>query len=122
MAYSVPDQWSRGDIPTAAKMNKYSDSLNAINSLATYTGGSVAVYAYNTDPEEIARDFQHVHRWLHYEGSGDIVDTTGVGDSVSLSTEGSTVGVYDLDSVSWLYYGAYYRIEGIDWAAEDWEP
>jgi hypothetical protein len=100
-------------------MNKYSDSLNAIYALSDYTGGSVAVAAF-TDADDF--DLQHVHRWLHYNGSGTITDLANPLNTVSLSdpTDGNP-GVYDLDSISWLYYGAYYHIDGPDWVAEDWE-
>jgi hypothetical protein len=104
MAYDVPRQWVRGDAVTAARMNKYSDSLNAIEVLSEFVGGSrMAMYPQVSGT---LFSFQHVHRWLHFNGTGEIVDP----------------GVYDLDKVSWLYYGGYYRVEGSDWAFEDFEP
>jgi hypothetical protein len=121
MAYDVPRQWVRGDAVTAARMNKYSDSLNAIEVLSEFVGGSrMAMYPQVSGT---LFSFQHVHRWLHYNGTGEIVDASNILNTVSLSdpSDGNP-GVYDLDKVSWLYYGGYYRVEGSDWAFEDFEP
>lgn len=121
MAYAQPVQWTRGDAVTAAKMQKYSDSLNAINALAAYTGGSVAVFAPGVSGTIFT--YQHAQRWLHYNGSGQIIDVNNDDNVVSLSDPADADwAVYDLDSIAWLYYGGYFRVEGVDWVAEDWEP
>lgn len=120
MAYEVPHQWSRGDAVTAARMNAYSNGQEEINSLAAYVGGSVAV-PYDTDFDNFF--LQHVHRWLHYDGNGTITNPNDTTQTVSLSEgENGTPAVYDLNTISWLYYGAYYIVDGPDWVAEDWEP
>lgn len=120
MAYTVPHQWTRGDAVTAARLNLYRDALNEINSLAQYVGGSVAV-PYDTDFDNF--ELQHVHRWLHYDGNGTIINVNDATQTVGLSEgDNNQPAVYDLDSVGWLHYGGYYIVDGCDWCAEDYEP
>lgn len=120
MAYSVPDQWEHADVPTAAKMNKYSDSLNAINSWqGLYVG--FAIPKSNSETLYII----HKWRWLWYMstsgGTATIVDPSGVNDDVTLADATSAMTVYDLSNVSWLVQGAAYKLTGFDYVSEDYE-
>lgn len=119
MAYEVPHQWSRGDAVTAARMQAYSNGLNEIYALSDYS--SSGIIPYDTDFDNFY--FQHVHRWLHYDGNGTIIDANDSTNTVSLS-EGANnePAVYDLNSISWLFYGGFYIVDGCDWCVEDYEP
>lgn len=126
MAYSAPPTFAHGDYPTAANMTKLSDGLTAIYS-AINSGKSVTFlvkskdttlsYFSDSSPFYVA---VHVHRWLFYTGEGTLTNIAQT-ETTSLSDSGGT-NVYDLDSVSWLTYGMAYRITGVDFALEDWEP
>lgn len=71
-------------------------------------------------PEKIGHIIKHRARWLHYAGGkADIIWSNqrhGLDDP-----GGTSVGVFDLDSLSWLPLGADYRVVGdLDWACEDY--
>ncbi len=126
MAYSKPDQWSHGDIPDAAAMNKYSDSLNAINAKTGVIGNQAQLWSYeNFDAVNFANsDYYNVHqyRWLVYRGDGEIVDPSGAGDTVAVSGDGASILTYDLDEVSWLTQGKIYQLKDFVFCLEDNTP
>lgn len=53
--------------------------------------------------------------------NGEIVDPTGINTTVSVSEDESGYGVYDLESIGWLAYGALYKVTGVSVCCEDWE-
>lgn len=122
MAYAVPEQWSHGEYPTAAKINKYKDGLDAIYAaLGTYQFnpavarrlGSVQGYY-----------FLHRHRWLIYRadpGAGRIEDPAGVGETITLTATGGNWGSYDLSQVKWLTPGKLYQVQAVVACLEDYE-
>lgn len=114
MAYSKPEQWTHGDIPNAAKMNKYSDSLTYLHGLQTV----ILNWPCERAPGSENWYMQHRYRWLAYDDNGAIEDPSGIGETVSLSDPGSGVYFYDLDAIDWLTPGAIYRLTGFDWVIE----
>lgn len=117
MAYSVPERWAHGDYPTAAKLNKYKDALDAAHDLAGDVLLNYPVFGNaNTDKGYY---FVHTFRWLHYAGDGEIVDPTGAGETVTITGDGVTALVYDLTTVTWLYEGKLYEVKDVTWAMED---
>ena len=120
MAYSAPAQWAHGDEPCAADMNKYSSSLAAIYAVyGDYPRNYAIPYSLFGDTQEFW--IVHSARWLLFKSSGDIMDPTGVEASVSLSA-GDGYTFYDLDNVTWLTYGARYKVIGCTVALETDTP
>lgn len=120
MSYTPPQQWSHGDYPTADKLNKYKDGLDAIHE---------AVGDYPINPAVARRldtvqgyYFLHRWRWLVYRGAGTIEDPIGAEDAVNLS-EAEDMGwtSYDLDNVDWLIPGRLYQVQGVIACMEDYE-
>jgi hypothetical protein len=61
----------------------------------------------------------HTYRYLAYGSTGEIVDPSGIGDTVSITDPPTgQIGYYDLEGISWLTYGMPYRVQGITWARE----
>ena len=117
MAYQVPPRWNHGDITVAAaRMNKYSDALNAIYAVRGDVSVSIATLAGQSEAV-----FTNIHRerYLYFISDGSIDDPAGIGDSVSISEVAGTFTAYDLDTVSWLQYGDLYEVSGVSWCAED---
>lgn len=112
MAYQVPPQWSHGDQPTAALMQKYSDALNSLYTAIGTVGYNPATpFSQYEDTQEYT--LAHSQRWLIYLSTGVIEDPAGVNDDVPLSNVGTgTINSYDLDQVPWLAYGQDYRVIG----------
>ena len=127
MAYSVPKQWSHGDIPTAADFNRYSDGCNDIVGRIGSVTVAFCVPEANrllVATEEVLGDtFACVHRarYLHYRGTGNLTNLDSSKSSALSAPDGGGVGVYDLDSVSWLAYGQLYFVTGVDFCVEDAE-
>lgn len=134
MAYTAPPQWAHGDIPTAANMQKYSDGLNAIYTAINgkkhirasrlrqwLTRSSDTHHLGVTDALSYLLNV-HQWRWLLYQGAGTLSNVAG-SETTSLpdTTNGGT-NTFDLDSVDWLNYGMIYRVNGVNFALEDWEP
>lgn len=121
MAYSAPPQNVHGDYPTAANLTKYSDGLTAIYNAVS---GKSAVWCARTKESGTdANSFYtlvHVFRWLFYTGEGTLTNVAQ-NETTSLPDGGST-NIFDLNTVDWLTYGMPYRITGVDFALEDWEP
>lgn len=122
MAYSVPEQWEHGEYPTAAKMNKYKDGLDAIYAnLGDYVVNPAV--ARRIDPVQ-GYYFLHRHRWLVYRAdpdAGRIEDPAGVGETVTLTATGSNWASYDLGQVDWLIPGKLYQVQSVVACLEDYE-
>ena len=122
MSYSAPDHWQHGDEPTAAAMNKYSDSLEALHAIL---GDAARHYLVpqNFDVEEPSLDhgFYGVHRlrWLIYRGDGELVDPSGAGATITLSGNGAAWIAYDLDGVEWMTPGRLYQLKDVIVAFEN---
>lgn len=116
MAYQVPPQWAHGDVPTGALMQKYSDALNAIKAQTDQSRWNAA---FSANVSEGVWTFVHVHRYLLYYSTGQIIDPDDDTNSVSLSDAGGWEH-YDLQSVPWIYPGKLYIVEGVSGCAEVW--
>jgi len=118
--YVAPNQWSRGDVPTAALMNQYSTGLTATHEVT----GDIAVNpVIQHGVSEGVFYIAHTHRYLFFRSQGQIEDPNGVEDSVSLSEQKSgAVTRYDMDDIGWLNYGMIYRVTGCSMCMEDSAP
>lgn len=107
--------WVHGETPTAAEINKYGATLDAAHDAL----GDVALnFPTLADVSSAVFVLPHRHRYLWFRSTGAIEDMSGSGDSVSISDENNAPTKYDLNSVSWLYYGLVYRVVGVSWALE----
>lgn len=119
-AYFVPPRWAHGDTDvTSAEMQKYSNSICAIAAIA---GSAKLQWAVIAGQSEATFTVIHKARWLFFQSTGEIVDPSGVGESVSISEVDGTFTRYDLDTVDWLAYGQLYQVTGVSWCMEDSEP
>lgn len=131
MAYAVPKQWAHGDTVSHTNMQKYSDSLNAIYALCGDAPVNPAVlWSYEhfdaTNFEGSFYTFVHRHRYLWFKSTGAIVDPVREADPAGVAGEDDTgltenqtnYGIYDLESISWLTYGALYYVTGTSAAWE----
>ena len=114
--------WAHGDYPTAAQMNEYKTVLDAAK--AALNAGSPALPMQVAAEHASSGEFWvwHCYRYLHYGSNGVLVDQDGVYPDVSLSEDDNQLGVLDLDSLGWLQYGRVYKVTGVTWCQEDWEP
>ena len=64
MAYVAPPQWQHGDIPTAALMNRYRDSLNALKAVFDETPQNVAAPVYEGADEDEAEADDYALAWM----------------------------------------------------------
>jgi hypothetical protein len=119
MAYAVPEQWTQGEYPTAAKINKYKDALDATYALLGDYGVNPAVSRRIGTVQGFY--FVHRNRWLTYRDAGTLQDPGGVGEDVSLPNTGNWVS-YDLAQVEWLLPGKLYQVEGVLACWEDVDP
>lgn len=115
---SLPkNTWKQGDYPTAAEINKYGTTLDAAHDAL----GDVAIN-WPTLANVSSGQFIMPHRcrYLWFQSNGTIEDISGGGgETVSISEDaGGAPTRYDLDSVSWLYYGLIYRVSGVSWCME----
>ena len=124
MAYVAPPQWQHGDIPTAALMNRYRDSLNALKAVFDETPQDVAAPVYEgADEDEAEWQLVHINRYLIYGDEATVRDPTNEENTASLPKPAAgTKGVYDLDTVNWLTYGMTYTAKGCAWVIEAGEP
>lgn len=109
----------------ADELNKFSTALQEIYDARVPFNVSYAVRVIT--PGEHADDIQftfvHRFRYLHFYGSGKLVDPSGIGDDVSFQPiEDMDRGILDLDSVDWLIYGARYHVQFCAAAMEDQDP
>lgn len=126
MSFANTGRVEEGDLVTITILNQIKDNINAAYAaLGTdaYNWGAPVnpEHAYDGELklEGSLLSFWHRFRWLAYGSAGVLVDPSGDGDSVSLSDpEAGSLGFYDLESISWLAYGMYYRVEGVTWAQE----
>lgn len=116
------------DYPSAATLNALSTALASIilqvgdepiSHAVPYRRELVGVSGY-VDGNSFA--MHHVHRYLHYKGTGTLTDMDRVQDEVTLSENLDGRGRLDLSAVLWLYPGAPYRVEGVEVCMEDDEP
>lgn len=130
MAYAVPKQWAHGETVSHTNMQKYSDGLNAIHAK---TGDAAYNYAilWPYDNYDVVYDnsfyvFVHKKRYLWFRSTGELVDPVrhadpaGLAgeDDIGLSETGTDYGIYDLESIDWLVYGALYYVTGVTVAME----
>lgn len=118
-SYAAPQQWARGDSVSAANLNKYKGALDAARGLLGDERFVWAVRQNNT--EDRGYFFNNTWRWLHYIGTGNIVDAADVGEDVTLTGDGLTVQTYDLQGVDWLTPGMLYEVKDVMFAVEDYE-
>lgn len=118
MAYQVPKQWSHGDEVCASELQKYSDSLNYLNSITSTAGRN---YATAFSQYDDTQEFWLVHSWpfLIYVSTGVLSDPSGLNEDISLSVGDGTFNSYDLDAIPWLNYGDLYKIVGCSVCMED---
>ncbi len=125
MAYQVPPAWSHGDVPTAAKMNTYSNGQSATKALLDVSDKNVTSPVFDGDEDDAIWVFTHLNRYLIYDDECDVYEYGGISNSNRTSLteppEGE-IGIYDLDAIGWLTYGMRYVVEGTAWAIEDYEP
>ena len=114
--------WAHGDYPTAAQMNEYKTVLDAAK--AALNAGSPALPMQVAAEHASSGEFWvwHAYRYLHYGSNGALVDQDGVYPDVSLSEDENELGCLDLQSLGWLAYGRVYKVTGVTWCQEDWEP
>ena len=129
--YQAPKIWSHGEFPTAAELNKYSNSLGYLYD--RIGGGSIqpailynrSLQTTNTnDSNESGFHFFHKYRWFHYLNStsgAEITDPAGVGDDVSLGDSGEWTTL-DLETVDWMTPGKIYYVKFVTCCAEDSTP
>ena len=108
--------------PTAAQLNAIGSSQTALD--AVYPGVASVVPAEEFGSAGSAYGFVHIHRWLLYNSTGELVDPTGVNDPSALSDpdDPSTIGILDLNTIDWLTVGVFYRVTGVAVAWEQAEP
>jgi hypothetical protein len=117
--YSAPPTWDRGDTVSHTNMNLYKTGLDACRSQMGDEQWTVPIRLNNT--QDRGYSLYHRQRWLHYVGDGEIVDASGVGDTVQISGDSTNVQVYDLLSVDWLAEGSLYEVKDCLFACEDYE-
>lgn len=115
MSYTAPPTFAHGDYPTASDLNILSDDLDAIHDI---TGDAAINFATLASVSSAVFTFVHAHRYLYFGSNGAIVDPSGVGDDVSISEENGATTKYDLDQISWLFYGQIYQVTGVSWCIE----
>lgn len=108
--------WVQGDYPTAAEINKYGTTLDTAHTAL----GDVAInWPTLANVSSGVFMFAHIKRYLWFQSNGSIVDMSGGGETVSISEDSSGAPTkYDLNSVSWLYYGLIYKVTGVSWCME----
>lgn len=112
MAYTIPDTFTHGDIPTHLQFNAIKDALDYLYSVIVASD----FFAVPATSEAIFV-MQHTQRWLYFSSTGTYASLDG-GNSFSLS-ENADQPYYDLNSVSWLAFGDIVRISGVSWCVED---
>lgn len=118
MAYEIPPRYVHGDKPTAAQVNKWKASLDAIHAKA---GDRAINTPCGIDEAATRIYFVHRFRYLHFlADAGEITDPAAVGDPVAIASDGG-FSVYDLEGVGWLQYGALYYIDECNAAIEYWQ-
>lgn len=108
--------------PTAAQLNAIGDDQVALD--AIYPGVQTQQLAEESTVSGTAWGFVRVHRWLLYNSTGELVDASGDNDATALPDpdDPSEIGVLDLDTVTWLAPGMFYRVTGCAVAWEQATP
>lgn len=121
MPYSVPPTWAHGDEVTAAKLQKYSDSIAFL--YAAYNGKNrhFAVTQLGNNSAQIYYFVVHRFKWLWFRGEGRMAIFGAPEIGADLSSGSAWVTKLDLDSFSsWLHYGNRYLITGVTFAFESY--
>lgn len=112
---ALKNDHKHGDYPLASTINSINDALDDAHDKM---GDSARVYTVSIESSSIYTFF-HKHKYLWFQSNGTIEDISGGGgESVSISEENGQPTKYNLDSVSWLYYGLIYRVTGVSWCME----
>lgn len=105
-----------GDTVTNTQWNNLRTAIESAYTTLGVTAINPAgeVSAEKNGYEDSAISMFHRFRWLAYTSTGILRDPSGLGADVAL-TDGDAAGAnfYDLESVSWLTYGMYYKVIGI---------
>ena len=109
MPFTEPKTFIHGEYPLASDLNKLSDNDTYYD---TIINPDIFGARYGS-----RITYSHTYRFLLFEGSGTIVDFSGVGDTVSISDDGSPT-LYDLDQISWMVYGKIFQAVNLDWSME----
>lgn len=126
MAYSTPKQWIHGELVIAGEMEKYNDSIDALNTAFASFGAPTAGYSLQnvagTDIADGRWYFIHTHRYLWYKGKGFIThpDDGTIQMSLSETATDTTWERFDLSTVDWIYPGLLYEVTEVDGAMELW--
>jgi hypothetical protein len=120
MAYVIPERWTQGEIPTAAKLTTFKDALDDVYAQTGSKLYNVATLVNLTTARSRGYFFVHQQRYLHYLESIELVDPTGANASVTVAGS-SSWAVYDLQSVGWIYLGKLYEVKDGLAAFEDEE-
>lgn len=112
---SLKNDFVQGDYLTAAQLNAIDTALDAAHDAL----GDVALnFPTLADVSSAVFTMPHMKRYLWFRSTGAIVDPAGIGETVSISDENNAPTKYDLNSVSWLYYGMIYHVTGVAWCLE----
>lgn len=123
MSYSAPPRWAHGNTVSAASMQVYSDDITALYAALGGSGRNHALlwsYSNFNGTKFADSGFILVHRYqtLIYRGDGELVDPSGVGDTVNLEGDGTNLVYADLAAVDWLTPGKLYQVKDVVWAVE----
>lgn len=122
-------QWSHGDIALHTDFEAYSVNLALLyTDTDAFNRQPCVLLLTNTSPEPggpFTFAFRgaywrivHVNRFLHYKGTGAIVDPAGIEEDVTLIAGSSGYGSINLDAVGWLLYGQPYYVEACEGCIE----
>jgi hypothetical protein len=124
MSFTPTERVDQGDVVSSTTFQDIKDNIYAIYDMIGTEDINVAA-AYNPEhgihylqTEDSFLTIFHTYQYLVFGSSGQVVDPSGIGASVSLSDPDSGYGILELESVNWLTYGMMYRVEGVTWARE----
>ena len=123
MAYSAPAHWAKGDIPTAALMNAYSDSIVALEAaIPAPLINAAQLWSYeNVNPTAYDNSnyyFINRYRFLVYQGDSELIDPGGAEATMALSGDGTNLVFLDLQEILWIYPGKLYQVKDAIFALE----
>jgi hypothetical protein len=84
-----------------------------LESMAEFNAQQIGGVSY-----EFEYRLRHAKRYLHFRGAGKIADPAGIEPDVTLSPGSDQWGVVDLDGVSWLLYGQWYKVQRVEGCME----
>ena len=124
MSFTPTERVDQGDVVSSTTFQNIKDNIYAIYDMIGTEDINVAA-AYNPEhgihylqTEDSFLTIFHTYQYLVFGSSGQVVDPSGIGASVSLSDPDSGYGILELEGVNWLTYGMMYRVEGVTWARE----